>query len=132
MVAGGDPVLSTHPLDIMWARGQISEKQNEAGWAYYKLRRSIVGHAEPKAARLEEYIGAGSIADSYVEDVERDGARWETYFRAERELHGTGGHRYRVTRDLIFGNMPRPHLISEIRSGLDILVSAFGLGKRRG
>jgi len=121
----GDPALSTHPLDIAMSQGQINPRQNEAGWILYRLRARVVGKHECRAARLEEYIGAGSVADEYVADIAGDQLRMRRYFEADRELQRLGWRTYHATRQLVLGHGIGVALIGPARRGLQRLAELF-------
>ena len=52
LVQGGDPSLSTTPIDICYARKIISAEQYNAGLVFLYLHRSIFGKPFPIHARF--------------------------------------------------------------------------------
>lgn len=135
----GDPRVEIAPLAIMLARGDISERQRDAGVKYASLRPVHFGAALPSAAPLEPQRGRSLSAY----DPERDARSWAFLKAARARL--TRPERTEVDRVAVYDDLPgwwrrlkagrgRPGDVDKraaLLSGLDALAAHFGLDRRR-
>jgi len=126
-VLGGDPALSTTPLDRMQARGLVSQRQALAGHIYLVLHRRIYGTCFPAAAGYEPTI-VGSAA-TIVDDLEREQQREKAFSNADLALRAVGRGPRRLVRDLVLSEAGRIRLteLGDIRDGLNALARHWHL-----
>jgi hypothetical protein len=131
LVQGGDPSLSTCPLDVLLALEVLSAEQHQAGWIYALLHRQVYGSSHPRAVGYE-MVGAGVLVSQYLDDLEGDQRRQQTYRRADLTLKRADCWARKVVRDTVLGLRPveTAHGRGILRTGLNILCREFGLTGR--
>jgi hypothetical protein len=146
LAAGGDPVLTEHPLGVMLARGLISREQHEAGSYYAGLYARAVGRtalsAAPLYRRLLAEEGRGREID---EESQR---RIEALYRqGKNHLLAAGRRIAAAVEDLAVFGRPARFLgrargmglppgaeaaeLAAVQEGLSVLVACYGRGAQR-
>lgn len=124
----GDPVLATCPLDVMLARKQLNTEEHQAGWIYLLLHRAVFGPSHAKTAE-HDMVGRGSLASSYVDDIEGDKRRKAAYDRADKALKTHDRWARKLLRDVGLDGRPldSEHSVGILRNGLRVLRREFGV-----
>lgn len=120
-----DPALSTHPLDIFFAKEQITEDQKTAGWRYACLRFSQYGKPAVSASPLTDLVHKRLDADDYIQDQDIELQRRMEFESAEIALKDAGeAARDSVRRVCVFG---ANEYSDQLIAGLNALVRHWRL-----
>jgi hypothetical protein len=148
LAAGGDPVLTEHPLGLMLARGLISTQQHDAGSYYAMLYGWAVGPTDVSVASLYRRLLAEGWHGKEID--EEDLSRIQSLYRlGKNRLLAAGRRISTATEDIaVFGRPARflsrsagrslkrgPDFaeLEAVLEGLSVLVACYGRGaKRRG
>ena len=143
MVNGGDPTLSTTPLDIMYARQIIEPVQYNAGLTYWYLHTKVFGKPFPESntGKLLSPIRGRSIEDG---EKRKDVHNNLVYTECRKYIIKEVGRRsYGLMQDvIIFFEHPAYLKYSkkkmrdsshkrDLRNALDSVVKFFNYYKKR-
>ncbi|MBL8709832.1 MAG: hypothetical protein JNL25_11610 [Rhodospirillaceae bacterium] len=137
LARGLDPAAAAHPLDLLLAKGWVSEAAHRAGWRYAALYRQAIGRTAVSYGRFYDgLVGTSGRSASGVASDEADRARNESRFRrAKRDLLRTGAATAAATERLVvFGCWPDWLLLPDgiarpdgrrVLAGLAALLASF-------
>ncbi len=123
-VMGGDPVLSTAPLDRLLARGVITVEENQAGWAYAVLFSKIYGRVFGPCSQYSDLVAAGSLVSAYADNLERDKGLLGAYYSMDSALKAAGQAARRAVRVVVIEHGEAR--IEDVKVGLKGLTCARG------
>ena len=148
LAAGGDPVLTEHPLGLMLARDLISIQQYEAGCYYAMLYGWAVGGTDVSVASLYRRLLAEGWHGKEIDEEGR--ARIQALYRlGKNRLLAAGRRISTATENIVVFGCPARFLnrsaagrpkrgadfaeLEAVLEGLSVLVACYGRGaKRRG
>jgi hypothetical protein len=136
LARGLDPTACAHPLDLLRAKGWLTDVEQRAGFRYAALYRRVIGRTDMSYGRFYDGLsGIGGRSPMMAND-EADQLRAEAQFRrAKRDLLRAGLQVALVTeRVSVFGIWPgwifaaageRDHDCQRLRAGLAVLGDSF-------
>lgn len=137
LARGLDPVAAAHPLDLLLARGWVSEAAHRAGWRYAALYRQAIGRTAVSYGRFYDGLaGTSGRTQPLAAPDELDRVRNERrYRRAKRDLLRAGRATAAATERLVvFGCWPDWLLLPDgmarpdgrrVLAGLAALLASF-------
>lgn len=136
LAQGGDPAASTHPLDLLLARGLIEPQAHRAGWRYAGLYRRVIGRTDVSYDRLYAGLcgenGRGSDRQVVRTDGDDDGLRLAqlNFRQAQAMLRAEGPVVAGITeRVVVYGAWPDWLLAPVTRAHPDLDLLRRGLGR---
>jgi hypothetical protein len=132
---GLDPAATSHPLDLLLARGLVDAQAHRAGWRYAGLYRQIIGRTEVSYGRLYDGLRGEDARPASNTGNDEDLAYVQRCFRqAQAALRAEGPVVAGITERLVvFGTWPewlfQPVTVAHrdldlLRRGLARLVTA--------
>tara|TARA_R110000803_G_scaffold14590_2_gene40493 strand:- start:270 stop:794 length:525 start_codon:yes stop_codon:yes gene_type:complete len=143
LVNGGNPNMSTNPIDIMYERNMINEEHHKAAMNFLSINRKIFGRAYPESntGKLLTPISGRSLQRSVSK---KDKETWDLYKDINLYLQETISisQLVAIRNIIIFEEYPSYLLHNEmlhkdnshkkmVKSALDVLVKFFNTKRKK-
>jgi len=114
LVQGGDPTLSTTPIDICYARKIISAEQYNAGLVFLYLHRSIFGKPFP-ISNTSKLMSPIRSRYSPNKVFKRDIHNWLMFKDvSDFVIKEAGSNHYKYMKDVVVYQEQPPYLVEEL------------------
>lgn len=143
LVQGGDPTLSTTPIDICYARKIISAEQYNAGLVFLYLHRSIFGKPFP-ISNTSKLMSPIRSRYSVNKVFRRDIQNWLMFKDvSDFVIKEAGSSHYKYMKDVVVYQEQPPYLLEEkpsprhnklkrmLHVGLNVISDWLNQKKRR-